>query len=158
MYMTSNEDNDISSTICQHLDVLNLNRDIQMRITKYCILLRFLYIFIFTNVMATQYCVSSQMSNRIPIREQIIIDYYMAFFISHVISTWDDHISPRAEGPRANMGRGLIWHVIWKMPYHILQCVFLHIHESWLFSETMLDLRYDAKMSYYIYVFIILET
>ena len=29
---------------------------------------------------------------------QIIIDYYMAFFISHVISTRDSHISPRAEG------------------------------------------------------------
>ena len=43
---------------------------------------------------------------------EIIIDYYMSFFISHVISTRDAHISPRAEGPRANMGRGLIWHVI----------------------------------------------
>ena len=29
----------------------------------------------------------------------------MAFFIS----TRDAHISPRAKGPRANMGRGLIW-------------------------------------------------
>ena len=42
----------------------------------------------------------------------IIIDYYMTVFILHVISTLDAHISPRAEGPRANMGRGLIWHVI----------------------------------------------
>ena len=42
----------------------------------------------------------------------IIIDYYMAFFISHVISTQDAHISSRAEGPRDNMGRRLIWHVI----------------------------------------------
>ena len=42
----------------------------------------------------------------------IFIDYYMAFFISHVISTRDAHISPRAESPSANMGRGLIWHVI----------------------------------------------
>jgi hypothetical protein len=25
------------------------------------------------------------------------VDYYMAFFISHVISTRDTHISPRAE-------------------------------------------------------------
>ena len=32
----------------------------------------------------------------------------MAFFISHVISTRDSHISPRAKGPRADMGRGLI--------------------------------------------------
>ena len=27
----------------------------------------------------------------------------MAFFISHVISTRDAHVSPRAEDPRANM-------------------------------------------------------
>jgi len=27
----------------------------------------------------------------------------MAYFISHVISTRDAHISPRAEGPRVNM-------------------------------------------------------
>jgi hypothetical protein len=42
----------------------------------------------------------------------IIIDYYMSFFKSHVISTRYAHIIPRAIGPRANMGRGLIWHVI----------------------------------------------
>ena len=42
----------------------------------------------------------------------IIIDYYMAFFILHVISTGDTHISTRAEVPRAYIGRGLIWHVI----------------------------------------------
>ena len=30
----------------------------------------------------------------------------MAFFILHVISTRDLHISSRAEGPTANMGRG----------------------------------------------------
>jgi hypothetical protein len=44
---------------------------------------------------------------------EIIIDYHMAFFISHVISTRDAHISPRAKGPRANMGWELIWHVIY---------------------------------------------
>jgi hypothetical protein len=42
----------------------------------------------------------------------VLDTYYMAFFISHVISTRDAHISPKAEVPRANMGRGLIWHVI----------------------------------------------
>jgi hypothetical protein len=57
---------------------------------------------------------------------EIIIDYYMSFFISHVISTWDAHISPRPEGPRANMGRGLIWHVIWKMPYHNLFIIYFN--------------------------------
>ena len=50
----------------------------------------------------------------------------MAFFISHVISTRDAHISPRAEGTMANMGRGLIWHVIWKMAYHNLFIIYFH--------------------------------
>jgi hypothetical protein len=36
-------------------------------------------------------------------RNMLIIDYHMAIFISHVISTG---------GPRAYMGRGLLWHVI----------------------------------------------
>jgi len=36
----------------------------------------------------------------------------MTFFILHVVSTRNIHISPWAEGPRANMGRGTIWHVI----------------------------------------------
>ena len=35
------------------------------------------------------------------------------------ISTRDAHISPRA-----NMGRGLIWHVMWKMPYNNLYLLF----------------------------------
>ena len=35
-------------------------------------------------------------------------------------STRDSHISPRTESQRANMGRGLILHVIWNMPYHNL--------------------------------------
>jgi hypothetical protein len=50
----------------------------------------------------------------------------MAFFISHVISTRDAHISLRAEDPRANMGRGLIWHVIWKMPCHNLFIIYFN--------------------------------
>jgi hypothetical protein len=42
----------------------------------------------------------------------IVIDYYMEFIILHVISTRDIHISPSVKDPRANIGRGLIWHVI----------------------------------------------
>ena len=45
----------------------------------------------------------------------------MAFFISDVISTRDAHINPRA-----NMGRGLIWYVIWKMPYHNLFIIYFY--------------------------------
>jgi hypothetical protein len=46
----------------------------------------------------------------------IIIDYYMAFFISHVISTRDSHISPMD-----NTGRKLIWNIIFfkVQPYFI---------------------------------------
>ena len=42
----------------------------------------------------------------------------MTFFVSYPISTQDSHISLRAEGPRADMGRGLIWGMIRKMSYH----------------------------------------
>jgi len=56
----------------------------------------------------------------------IVLDYYMVFFIWHVISTRDSHVIPRAEGPRANMGRGLIWLVIWKMPYHNLFIIYFN--------------------------------
>ena len=89
----------------------------------------------------------------------IIIDYYMAFFILHVISTRDAHISPRAERPRVNMGRELIWHVMWKMPYHNLFIISFnasfHIFvRADRFQKPWLDMGYDAIMSYYIYVFI----
>jgi len=42
----------------------------------------------------------------------MIINYYIAFVISHVISTNETRISSRVEVPRAYMGRGLIWLVI----------------------------------------------
>ena len=47
-------------------------------------------------------------------------DYYMAIFISYPVSTRDTHISPRAEGPRADMGQGLLWGMVWKLPCHNL--------------------------------------
>ena len=39
---------------------------------------------------------------------------YMTFFVSYPISTRYSHISLRAKGPRAEMGRGLIWGMIRK--------------------------------------------
>jgi hypothetical protein len=54
----------------------------------------------------------------------IVIDYYMSFFILHVISTRDIHISSRTKGPRTNMSRGLIWQVLWKMQYHNLFIIY----------------------------------
>ena len=50
--------------------------------------------------------------------------YNMAFFVSYPISTRDSHISPRAKGPRADMGRGLIWGMIRKMSYHNLFIIY----------------------------------
>ena len=47
-------------------------------------------------------------------------DYYIAVFISYPMSTRDTHISPRAVGPRVDMGQGLIWGMVWKLPYHDL--------------------------------------
>jgi hypothetical protein len=89
------------------------------------------------------------------------IDYYLAFsyHISYQPST---HISLWAFCHWANMGRGLIWHVIWK--FHIITYL---SYTSMRFSSYLRDLivfrnhvvwytdiGYDA-MSYYIYVFII---
>jgi hypothetical protein len=45
--------------------------------------------------------------------KSILIEYYMAFFIWHGISTRNAHISPRA-----HMGRGLIW--LWYEKCHII--------------------------------------
>ena len=36
------------------------------------------------------------------------------------LSTRDTHISPRAKGSTADMCQGLIWGMIWKLPYHNL--------------------------------------
>jgi hypothetical protein len=43
-------------------------------------------------------------SNIAATKRHIIIDYYMTFFILHVISTRDIHISPRAKGPSGYYG------------------------------------------------------
>ena len=72
----------------------------------------------------------------------IIIDYYMAFFILHVISSRDLHISPRAEGPRANIGRVLIWHVICKMPYHNIFIIYR------LWTKVFVGFQYSLYISY----------
>ena len=48
----------------------------------------------------------------------------MAFFESYPILTRHAHISPRAEDPRADMDRGLIWGMIRKMSYHNLFIIY----------------------------------
>ena len=77
---------------------------------------------------------------------QLVIhrDYYMSVFISYPISTWDSHISPRAEGLRADTrvegwcgSRGLIGGMIWKLTFHNLFIIyfivtkFVVIHILW---------------------------
>jgi hypothetical protein len=53
------------------------------------------------------------------------IDYYMAFSY-HISYQPLTHISLWAFGPWANMSRRLIWHVIWKMPYHNLFIIYFN--------------------------------
>ena len=45
-------------------------------------------------------------------------DQYITIFISYPISIRDTHISLRAESPRLDIGRNLIWGMIIKLPYH----------------------------------------
>ena len=49
---------------------------------------------------------------------------YATFFVSYPISTRDSHISQRATGLRADMGRGLIRGMIRKMSYHNLSIIY----------------------------------
>jgi hypothetical protein len=65
----------------------------------------------------------------------ILIDYYMAFFIWYGISTRDAHISPRAK-----MARGLIWlwyekcHIITYLPYNGKQRMMTLLYEPKIIS------------------------
>ena len=54
----------------------------------------------------------------------------MAIFISF----GETHISPRAEGQRPDMGRGLIWGMIWKLPYHNLFIIHFSFWQVCLFD------------------------
>ena len=60
--------------------------------------------------------------------EYIEIIMYMTFFVSYPISTRYSHISLRAEGPRAEMGRGLIWSMVRKMSYHNLFIIYFLLY------------------------------
>ena len=46
------------------------------------------------------------------IKTMIYTEYYMSKSASHAVSTREPYITPRATGPRGDIGRGLIWHVI----------------------------------------------
>jgi hypothetical protein len=39
-------------------------------------------------------------------------EYYMSKSVSHAVSTRESYITPRATGPKGDIGRGLIRHVI----------------------------------------------
>ena len=50
--------------------------------------------------------------------------YYTAIFISGPISNWETYISRRAFGPLADMCWGLMWGMIWKLPYQNLFIIY----------------------------------
>ena len=60
--------------------------------------------------------------------EYIEIIMYMTFFVSYPISARYSHINLRAEGPRAEMGQGLIWGMIRKMSYHNLFIIYFLLY------------------------------
>ena len=81
-------------------------------------------------------------------------DYYMAIFISYPILTRDSHISLRAEGPRADMGRRLIWYMMWKLPYHNLFIIhFFLLTFAYLISYTESKARLPSAPSVVIWRF-----
>ena len=51
------------------------------------------------------------------IKGLLYTEYYMSKSVSHAVSTRESYITPRATGPRGDIGRGLIRHVI-----QILKC------------------------------------
>ena len=72
--------------------------------------------------------------NKGKLQRIIYRDYYMAIFILYPVSTRDTHINPRAKHPRANMGLGLIWGMIWKLPYHNLFIIHFSFWQVCLFD------------------------
>ena len=59
-------------------------------------------------------------------------EYYMSKFVSDAVSTREPYITPRATGPRGDIGRGLIRHVI-----QILTCkVHYIIYSNHAFDNT----------------------
>ena len=53
-----------------------------------------------------------QVKSKILYIHYILIEYYISKFVSHAVSTREPYITPRATGPRGDIGRGLIRHVI----------------------------------------------
>ena len=54
----------------------------------------------------------------------------MAILISYLVSARDPDISPRAFGPRVDIGRGLMQGMISKWPYHNLFIIYLKIKRT----------------------------
>ena len=63
-------------------------------------------------------------------------EYYMSKSVSHAVSTREPYITSRATGPRVDIGRGLIRHVI-----HILTCnVHYIIYFNHAFDNTCIQI------------------
>ena len=73
-------------------------------------------------------------------------DYYMAIFISYPISTWDTHISPRADA----------WYGVWYENWHIiiyLSYIFLSEKFAYLISYSESKARPQSAPNVVIWVF-----
>ena len=67
------------------------------------------------------------------------IEYYMSKSVSHAVPTREPYITPRTTGPRGDIGRGLIRHVI-----QILTCnVHYIIYFNHAFDNTFVHLFYE---------------
>ena len=68
-------------------------------------------------------------------------EYYMSKSVSHAVSTREPYITPRATGPRGDIGRGLIRHVI-----QILTCnVHYIINFNHAFDNTCILWKFRKK-------------
>jgi hypothetical protein len=66
-----------------------------------------LFLFLFLFFSYTQLFVCLYLSQTC-----LYTEYYMSKSVSHAVSTREPYITPRATGPRGDIGRGLIRHVI----------------------------------------------
>ena len=73
----------------------------------------------------------------------------MGFFISHPISTRDVHISPKALAWGPDIGRGLIWDVIWKSPYYIVFIIYFTLTCKWKNVTLSLIFLHNNNLSLY---------
>ena len=79
-------------------------------------------------------CLMNKISALIlPYEITLYIEYYMGVSIPYPISTRDTHIDPRALARGSDMGRGLIWGMVWKTSYHILFIIYFNFEGCYVY-------------------------